>query len=497
MKPHAAGALLALAAAGCAGLGEPPFAAHLRSESEPLRACAQWYAALDDAVAAEGVGDAQHARVPGFPYLRVNRILASLRDRAAASESALHAFVERLGELELEARRHELQNLSPRGAYAALRERPALRRSEECARLLREADLARPQARAALLQAAQVPDDYSTALRVVGLYALVRVPFAEGVRRWEQETLQSFREPQAAEGAVRVRYAPAGRPLARRSVAAMLARAAADPLGMPLPSASEAASLAETYAPSFDIEVVGDYDRFGALRWRRGGTTPQVNAAEPVAYFHLAHTRYREQVLLQLVYTIWFSERPARSAGDLLSGPLDALVWRVTLAPGGEPVIHDSMHACGCYHEFFPTPLARLRPAPDSLEEWAFVPHALPRLAEGERPLLRVASGTHYIEGVSVVRGPDSVARYAMRGYDELRSLVDFAGGQKSAFGPDGLIPGTQRAERFLFWPMGIASPGAMRQWGRHATAFVGRRHFDDADLLERRFELELPERPR
>jgi hypothetical protein len=27
-----------------------------------------------------------------------------------------------------------------------------------------------------------------------------------------------------------------------------------------------------------------------------------------------------------------------------------------------------------------------------------------------------------------------------------------------------------------------------MRQWGHHATAFVGRRHFDDADLLDRRF---------
>jgi hypothetical protein len=37
---------------------------------------------------------------------------------------------------------------------------------------------------------------------------------------------------------------------------------------------------------------------------------------------------------------------------------------------------------------------------------------------------------------------------------------------------------------------MGIASAGAMRQWGHHATAFVGRRHFDDADLLARRFVL-------
>jgi hypothetical protein len=32
-----------------------------------------------------------------------------------------------------------------------------------------------------------------------------------------------------------------------------------------------------------------------------------------------------------------------------------------------------------------------------------------------------------------------------------------------------------------------------MRQWGRHATAFVGRRHFDDPDLLERYFELADP----
>jgi hypothetical protein len=36
---------------------------------------------------------------------------------------------------------------------------------------------------------------------------------------------------------------------------------------------------------------------------------------------------------------------------------------------------------------------------------------------------------------------------------------------------------------------MGIASPGAMRQWGTHATAFVGRRHFDAPDLIAKTFE--------
>jgi hypothetical protein len=32
-----------------------------------------------------------------------------------------------------------------------------------------------------------------------------------------------------------------------------------------------------------------------------------------------------------------------------------------------------------------------------------------------------------------------------------------------------------------------------MRQWGRHATAFVGHRHFDDADLFEKYFEMRAP----
>jgi hypothetical protein len=51
-------------------------------------------------------------------------------------------------------------------------------------------------------------------------------------------------------------------------------------------------------------------------------------------------------------------------------------------------------------------------------------------------------------------------------------------------------IASYERGERFLFWPMGIASPGAMRQAGTQATAFIGRRHFDDADLVEKRFRL-------
>jgi hypothetical protein len=141
---------------------------------------------------------------------------------------------------------------------------------------------------------------------------------------------------------------------------------------------------------------------------------------------------------------------------------------------------------------FFPTPRAQPVPAPESVLEWAFAPQSLPRPAPDERPVLRVATRTHYVEGVSFERVAGGGVRYTLRPYDELRSLPRPGGGRKSAFGPDGLIEGSERTERFFFWPMGIDSAGAMRQWGRHATAFVGRRHFDDADLLEKRFVLEL-----
>lgn len=479
---------MALLVAGCASVDDR-LAAHLEAGSTEARECAHWYRALDAEIDAAGVRDAQYTRVPGFPHLRVDRLLASLRSRAAESDPALRAFAERLAELDLESRRHEIQNLSALNESVRVQ---TLRRARDCAKLLRDADLGSREARAALLAAARVPDDYSLGYRVLGLYPLTRLPFAAGVRRWQRSTVEAFqREPDA--GLIRVRYAPpAAPPLPRNAVAGLLGRATFDALGQPALSARELDRLAAAYAPSFEVEIGADYDRFGWLRWRRGSSVPLVDAAQPSVYVHSAYTRYRGEVLLQLVYTIWFPERPRRGAVDLLAGRLDGVVWRVTLAPDGEPLVYDSIHACGCFHLFFPTPRARPRPAPDSLEEWAFVPQPLPRVGEGERPVVTIASGTHYVERVGLVRGTDSVVRYAFRSYDELRSMPRAVGDHASAFGPDGLIAGTERLERFLFWPMGIVSSGAMRQWGRHATAFVGRRHFDDADLFERRFEFDL-----
>jgi hypothetical protein len=496
---RAAALALALALAGCATL-EEPLRGHLESGSAPRRECARWFEALDAQIDAAGVRDAQEARPAGFPYLRANRLLAALARGAQGDDAALQALADRMAALDAGARRAELANL-PEARVAALpglvlgaSRGEALARTRECARLLRELDLAKPEARRLLQERSSVPDDYSLLARAIGLYPLTRIPFSAGVRRWEAEMRGAFaRAPETLPGRVRVRYAPPA-PAARGSggPAGAPAKAAANALGIPEPAEEDLEALFAAHAPTFEVEVAGDHDRFGELRWMRDEPAPGVDAAHPHVYVHAAHTRYRGRVLLQLVYTIWFSERPPQVPGDILAGKLDGLTWRVTLAPGGEPLVYDAIHPCGCFHMFFPTERAREIPAPDDLQEWAFVPQRLPRAAPGERPRVRIASGTHYIEGVVLVRGADSVARYAFRPYDDLRSLARPLGGRASAFGPDGLVAGSERPERFLFWPMGIASPGAMRQWGRHATAFVGRRHFDDADLFEKRFVLDL-----
>ena len=141
----------------------------------------------------------------------------------------------------------------------------------------------------------------------------------------------------------------------------------------------------------------------------------------------------------------------------------------------------------------------QLKPAPAANIEWAFVPIAMPAVDATHRITLRLAAESHYIVGVGVAPGKNSIAEnpgivYEWREDDELRKLDAGRDQTRSIFQSSGIIAGTERGERFFFWPMGIDSAGAMRQWGRHATAFVGIRHFDDADLFDLRFKLVQPD---
>mgnify|MGYP000051508204 CR=1 FL=1 len=516
---HTRGMLLALlvliGGAGCSSLrpgADAPDAARLLPE---LRECLDWYTALDGATASAKVRDAGASRIQGFAHLRADRFSVSWRhlldsDASPASAEDQAALLGYLAQLDLQARKHEIANL-PAAARLALGQSFAsaadsaalLQHTQTCAARLLAQEPGNAERLARLRAGLVVPDDYATGYRVFGLYALARVPFALGVERLEAERRRVFASsadlPHGDTG--RLRLSPASRPaphlVTPQALRAILARQPGDALRRPMPTAAQLELLFEQFAPAYDIGVRSSADLPGALVWRNGARGDsalglEVDSSRPLVYRQIAYTRYGPHSLLQLVYTLWFPQRPAQvgSVIDLLAGNLDGLVWRVTLAPDGTPLVYDSMHPCGCYHMFFPTAAARSRPPPVAGEEWAFSPRALPAIGAADRLLLRIAPDTHYLEGVQVLAA-DQGTPFDWSDYDVLRSLPTPDQQSRSAFDQDGFVPGTDRAEAWLFWPMGIARAGSMRQWGRHATAFVGRRHFDDARLLEQRFEFD------
>ncbi len=258
------------------------------------------------------------------------------------------------------------------------------------------------------------------------------------------------------------------------------------PRAFEAPDIADVQTLLAAHAPAFEVDEALPADRIGYVR-RAGEGAPEVDTAQPLIYGRVAYTRFAGRVHLQLVYTAWFPARPKVSTFDMLGGDWDGVVWRVTLDADSRPLAYDTMHACGCYHMFFVTPRLDVRPRPDTLDEWALIPQRVDELEPGRRVRLRIASRTHYVERVLADDAPADRS-FGIVPDTQLRSLPFGDAPRRSLYGPDGLVAGSERGERWLFWPMGIAEPGAMRQWGHHATAFVGRRHFDDADLLDRYF---------
>ncbi len=459
----------------------------LRPPADPDAArCLALYETVDRVVAEQGYSPSSPARIEGFPYLRVNRSLASYREQSL-NPAQRAAWLARLAELDQAARPIELASLPP-PVMEELTARQTVATTlpaalQSCSRQLQTADLADPKRFAALRERAIVPPDYLTWRQILGLYPLSSLPISFGVARWHRETYQTFAQPLAAlpvQGRLR-RF----RPPEESSGPLPATRLPQDALGIPTPDTRQLAALFAAYAPVWEIDVAGTYDLPGVPYWQADGK-PGVNSANSVVYRYPSYTRWQNQTLLQLNYLIWFSERPASGPLDILAGPLDGVIWRVTLAPDGRPLVYDSIHACGCYHQFFPSGALRLHPAALELPEPPLVPQAAPALSAEKRLVIRLSSGNHYIQ--RMYADTASGSSYAWEDYQALYAVSN-GDRRRSLFGSDGLVAGTERSERWLLWPMGVPSPGAMRERGRHATAFIGRRHFDDPELLDSLFE--------
>jgi hypothetical protein len=463
-------------------------------------ACEQFMMRMDDLVSSTAVADAQNARIAGFPHLRINRFLASFAEERPVGERYA-AWLERLRKLDADSRRIELRNLPSDAAQRLVDFLPggmaAPTAIAECGRHLVQRDIQSAGRRTELLTRAQVPDSYYGWPRMTGLDVLARWPILEGVGRLQRDVRETFAQPLAALpiAGFLVRYPPPkGQTLDEAGVAAILAAASKNPLGIPEPDSAPLARLFDAFAPVFEVDTQTDADRVGEIRLQEDGRV-RVDVSTPVAYRLVSHARLGKDRLLQLVYLIWMPARPSENPWDIYAGKFDGLIWRVTLAPNGRPIAYDSIHPCGCYYQVFPAKGFRVV-QPEDGSEPVLSPAPLVGRGPEETLVIRLASRTHFIQRVYAESRTVTGTGYGWRNYDELRALEHPGVGRRSLFDEEGLVPCSERPERFLFWPMGVPSAGAMREWGTHAIAFIGRRHFDDPRLLETILKPLEPGRP-
>jgi hypothetical protein len=396
--------------------------------------------------------------------------------------SAFTAWVRKLRDLARAARTVEIANLADTKKDLI---ETVISQLENCAEILQDNDLSTDQGRRFLQETARVPDHYNNFFRTVGIYPLSSIPIWLGYKSLRESQKRDFKR-----GLRRVKkttYGPVTSydPAKVKSIMQTVKR---DRLGLPILSAADRHIILTAFAPILMIDYATDDDKIGMPHYKANGAIG-IDINDPVVFRRITFTHINGEVHTQLVYTTFFPARTPKGSFDLFAGKLDGLIWRVTLDKTGRPIIYDSIHPCGCYHLFFPAKPWLIKPsvANAAFGEPPLAPVAGPIPKSGERIKLLIKAGTHYLAGIKLLREANFTQRTRYRMIDEnvLRSLPIGGGGSRSLYGPDGIIIQSVRPERFLLWPMGIANAGAMRQWGTHATVFVGRRHFDDPFLFD------------
>ncbi len=456
--------------------------------------CEHYYRAMDDTVARHAAGDAGAWRLPGYPHLRSTRFLAAFRERALDAEQT-RDWLQHLQTVDRDARSLELARLPAAARDALLAHAPfdaahaaALAR---CAEVLIERDLAHPERLASIRIRSRVPDHYRDWRRILGVYPVSQLIARSAINSLHERLAAEFESPLETlpvQGELH-RYTPPAAPaLAPAALAGILREARDNPLHIPRPGPAQRRQLLNYYAPIWEFDQLTDDDWIGAIRYDADRRAHYVDTAAPVVYQWISHTLFHAEPLLQLNYLVWLPARTAQSATDIYAGAFDGLIWRVTLLPDGTPLAFDSVHPCGCYYLLFTGERSAARET-GNVAEPVLNPQRLPALRPGQRLVVRARAGDHYIQRVY----PDRAGRgtvYRMTGYADLLATPGDDGRAHNLFDETGLLGASARPERYLLWPFGIVSPGAMRQAGTLAIAFVGVRHFDDARLLEQLIEL-------
>ncbi len=451
-----------------------------------------FYKQLDNLVEKEEINNAYGIKVSGFPYLRSNRFFSYIKDTLKNKEQK-EAWVKYLQELDLSARVSEIKNLSDSSIKKLGKSTNASGRDEILTKLkhysnkMLENDQKNPHFFDTLISLVETPDDYSTAMRVFGGYPFAYLPVAFFSDRLFEKMKKTFKIPVdklKVHGKLQ-HYSNKNHFFKNTEVKRIFAESPKDTLGLPLLSAKDKNTLLNSFAPDYEQDASGRYDRPGEVIWKDEELNVDTN--KPSVYYYFSHMFYKDKPVIQLNYVIWYSKRDGPLAPWYEKGVLDGFNFRVTLDTKGTPVMVDIVHQCGCFHFFVPNKKVVKSIVSQSFQFDALVLSWLPEEFPKKRISLRVASGGHLIENINIENTSEKIY-YKLVPYENLVSLP-YGKSRKSMFDTDGIGYGTERAEPYFFFPMGVPEIGAMRQRSHHPTKLIGKAHFDDPMFLNDSFE--------
>ncbi len=458
-----------------------------------------FYEALDREIINSKVDNGALASISGFPYLKIDRYHQALAERPF-SDLQKEEWLEKLQSLAVTSKLTEINNLSEnailrlskKNGLAVKKTRTTLAEAvRKQSDILLNHDRKNPLFFKALVESAKVPDDYSTAMRGFGLYALAAPIFAfftEGAYS-TMKMRNQIPQNQIVRSGVLSSYV---RKKENReqliNTQHLFINTEKDSFGLPMFSTSQELSLAKNFAPIFMVDVVAEYDRIGKMGWH--DKKLQIDTEQPVVYYYFSSAFKQGKPIIQINYSIWFTQRAGPNSPWFEQGEMDGLTLRVSLDQVGVPFLVDIMNSCGCYHFFVPHKQRIKSVIPVSLEFDPLVIDWLPDNYPDQPLAIRLNSGWHQVDDISTKTQISTQNEYQLLPYQKLETLQRDQYQSESIFSPDGIVKGSDRIEPYFFFSMGVPDVGAMRQRGRHPIKLIGRLHFDDPYIIDKSFIL-------
>ena len=471
--------LLSATLAGCAPTPppEPPVPkVDFTGFYSELKPCRDRYREIDAKIDAAGVRNPAYYRVPGFPYFRTDRLLASYRNEVH-DINEVGGWVRHLRELDQEAREFEYENLG------MTRQEIAIQRFEflNCGRGLSALELDDPEVMKRLLDTVNPPGENSGGfLQRIGLAGLLEPLLRDRVLERQSALSQAFQTPlPEVIGNAPVQFwqvAATGDPSV---IPKKLDDTLPDELGLPGLFESAWVAIAEANAPRLLLAQAGEDSRLGTPVVTPDGIG--VDVASPRVDYQIGFTRFGGRALIQVFYFVWLKPERAGAAG------LDGFVWRATLDENLQPLVYDAVRSSGLDHVWFPVQGVKRREPAAQAGEPALLPQAGPAPV---RPVLVLDRSNYLRRVVAEDALPGAKAnQYALQRYEDLSRLRTPGGGARNLFAPDGALAGGNAPVNSLAILSGIPGLGLPRHVAHLPGSLLASRAFDDPAALDEVFE--------